>query len=287
MPHDLRLIGVVGCGQMGSGIAEVCARAGFDVVVTETTTAAATAGRTRIEASLTRAADRGKITDVERKEALHRITVTADFDRLADRDLVIEAVAENEALKLDVFTRLDRTVRSRDAILATNTSSIPVIRLATATSRPDHVIGLHFFNPVPVLKLVELIPCLATSPETEARTTTFATRSLAKHPIRSRDQAGFIVNALLIPYLLSATRMLESGMASRQDIDQGMVLGCAYPLGPLALADLIGLDTVKAIAESMYAEFKDPHHSPPPLLTRMVEAGHLGRKTGRGFHSYS
>ena len=285
-PDDVHLIGVVGCGQMGSGIAEVCARAGFEVVVTETGPAAAEAGRARIQASLDRARDRGKITDQERDKALSLITVTADFDRLADRDLVIEAVAEDEAHKLAVFTRLDATVRRRDAILATNTSSIPVIRLATATSRPDHVIGLHFFNPVPVLSLVELVPSLATDPRTEARATRFATGALGKEVIRARDRAGFIVNALLIPYLLSATRMLESGLATVQDIDRGMVLGCAYPLGPLALADLIGLDTVKAIAESMYAEFRDPQHSPPPLLARMVEAGHLGRKTGRGFHSY-
>jgi 3-hydroxybutyryl-CoA dehydrogenase len=285
-PDGGQLIGVVGCGQMGSGIAEVCARAGFDVVVTETDAAAAVAGRARIEASLDRAVDRGKATVAERAKALDLITVTADFDRLADRDLVIEAVAEDEAVKLDVFARLDATVTRRDAILATNTSSIPVIRLATATSRPEHVIGMHFFNPVPVLRLVELVPSLATHPETQARATRFAAGALGKEVIRARDRAGFIVNALLIPYLLSATRMVESGMASVEDIDRGMVLGCAYPLGPLALADLIGLDTVKAIAESMYSEFKDPQHSPPPLLARMVEAGHLGRKTGRGFHSY-
>ncbi|WP_370350289.1 3-hydroxybutyryl-CoA dehydrogenase [Catenulispora sp. EB89] len=285
-PDGVHLIGVVGCGQMGAGIAEVCARAGFEVVVAETGPATAAAGRARVEASLARALDRGKITDRERDNALDLISVTTDFDRLSDRDLVIEAVAEHEAAKLAVFARLDATVRRRDAILATNTSSIPVIRLATATSRPEHVIGMHFFNPVPVLSLVELVPSLATDPETEVRATRFVAGALGKEVIRARDRAGFIVNALLIPYLLSATRMLESGMASVQDIDRGMVLGCAYPLGPLALADLIGLDTVKAIAESMYTEFKDPQYSPPPLLARMVEAGHLGRKTGRGFHSY-
>lgn len=279
-------VGVVGCGLMGSGIAEVCARAGREVTVVETAAAAADAGLRRIAASLGRAAAAGKLSDGERDAALARITVTADLAALADRDLVVEAVAEDEAAKLDVFARLDRVVRRPDAILATNTSSLPVIRLAAATARPQQVIGLHFFNPVPVLPLVELVPSLLTGDDTTHRTRAFATGVLGKEVVHAADRAGFIVNALLIPYLLDAVRMAESGTASAADIDRGMRLGCAHPLGPLALADLIGLDTTRAIAESLYAEFREPRYAPPPLLARMVEAGRLGRKTGRGFHHY-
>ncbi|MEJ8633001.1 3-hydroxybutyryl-CoA dehydrogenase [Streptomyces sp. MS2.AVA.5] len=279
-------VGIVGCGLMGSGIAEVCARAGRDVVVVESDDAAANAGRRRITASLDRALAAGKIDAEGRDTALAHITTTADLDRLADRDLVVEAVAEDEAAKLAVFARLDATVLREDAILATNTSSIPVIRLAAATARPEHVVGLHFFNPVPVLPLVELVPSLLTAESTALRAQEFASEVLGKQVVRARDRAGFIVNALLVPYLLAAVRMVESGTASAEDIDRGMTLGCAHPLGPLALTDLIGLDTTQAIAESMYDEFREPLYAPPPLLARMVEAGLLGRKSGRGFHTY-
>ncbi|MFE6130587.1 3-hydroxybutyryl-CoA dehydrogenase [Streptomyces sp. NPDC056437] len=279
-------VGIVGCGLMGSGIAEVCARADRDVVVVESDDAAADAGRRRITASLDRALAAGKIDAEGRDTALAHITTTADLDRLADRDLVVEAVAEDEAAKLAVFARLDATVLREDAILATNTSSIPVIRLAAATARPEHVVGLHFFNPVPVLPLVELVPSLLTAESTALRAQEFASEVLGKQVVRARDRAGFIVNALLVPYLLAAVRMVESGTASAEDIDRGMTLGCAHPLGPLALTDLIGLDTTQAIAESMYDEFREPLYAPPPLLARMVEAGLLGRKSGRGFHTY-
>lgn len=284
---DIARVGIVGCGLMGSGIAEVCARAGIDVVVAETGAAAARAGRDRIARSLERAAAHGKLDAADRDAALARITVVADLDVLHDRDLVVEAVAEEERTKVAVFTRLDAVVTRPDAILATNTSSIPVIRLAAATSRPEQVVGVHFFNPVPVLRLVELVPSLLTSATTVQRAETFARDTLGKEIVRAQDRAGFVVNALLVPYLLAAVRMVESGTASIEDIDRGMVLGCAHPLGPLALTDLIGLDTTRAIAESMYAEFKEPLYSPPPLLSRMVEAGLLGRKTGRGFHTYA
>ncbi|QHA10041.1 3-hydroxybutyryl-CoA dehydrogenase [Streptomyces broussonetiae] len=279
-------IGVVGAGQMGSGIAEVCARAGLDVLVAESGTDALTAGRRRIEQSLARAVRSGKLSETDHERALARIRLTTDLDDFADRDLVVEAVAETERAKVDVFAALDKVVAREDAVLASNTSSIPIVKLGRATSRPEHVIGIHFFNPVPVLALVELVPSLLTGEQTRSRAEHFATSVLGKQVVRSSDRAGFVVNALLVPYLLSAIRMLESGFASAADIDRGMVLGCAHPMGPLALADLIGLDTTQAIAESMYAEFKEPLYSPPPLLLRMVEAGHLGKKTGRGFYDY-
>ncbi|WP_406397365.1 3-hydroxybutyryl-CoA dehydrogenase [Streptomyces sp. NBC_00879] len=283
---DIERIGVVGCGLMGSGIAEVCALAGRNVVVLETSHAAAEAGLRRISRSLARATAAGKLSSTDRDVALARIETTTDMGRMADRDLVAEAVAENEAAKVDVFARLDATVKRPDAILATNTSSIPVIRLAAATGRPEQVIGLHFFNPVPVLPLVELVPSLLTGENTARRAEDFASEVLGKQVVRARDRAGFIVNALLVPYLLAAVRMVESGTASVEDIDRGMILGCAHPLGPLALIDLIGLDTTQAIAESMYEEFREPLYAPPPLLARMVDAGMLGRKTDRGFHTY-
>ncbi|MGW2747821.1 3-hydroxybutyryl-CoA dehydrogenase [Streptomyces sp. NPDC001450] len=279
-------VGVVGCGLMGAGIAEVCARADVPVTIVERTTEAARAGLLRITRSLDRAVAHGRLGAGRREAATALITVVDQIEALHDHDLVIEAVPENESLKLDVFTRLDSVVTGDHTILATNTSSIPVIRLATATTRPDRVVGVHFFNPVPVLRLVELVPSLLTSPTTTARAEDFVTGALGKEVVRTRDKAGFIVNALLVPYLLAAVRMLESGSATAEDIDRGMVLGCAHPLGPLALTDLIGLDTTRAIAESLYAEFREPQYSPPPLLSRMVEAGLLGRKSGRGFHVY-
>jgi 3-hydroxybutyryl-CoA dehydrogenase len=279
-------VGVVGCGLMGSGIAEVSARADLDVVVLEATDETLAAGRRRVESSFARAVRSGKLTADEQEAAFGRITFTTDYDDLADRQLVVEAVLESEPDKLDVFERLDRVVGDDGAILASNTSSIPIMKLAMATKRPASVIGIHFFNPVPVLRLVEVVTSLLTSPETTARAEAFANGDLGKHVIRSKDRAGFIVNALLIPYLLSAVRMMESGFATAEDIDTGMVEGCAHPMGPLALTDLIGLDTTMAVAQSLYEEFKEPLYAPPPLLSRMVEAGLLGRKTGRGFYSY-
>ena len=279
-------VGVVGCGLMGSGIAEITARAGANVLVVEQDTEAMKRGIERIEKSLARAVSSGKMPEEQAESTRSNLSFSLDFAELVDRQLVIEAVAENEAIKLDVFRRIDAAVQDPDALLATNTSSIPIIKLAMATKRPEQVIGMHFFNPVPVLKLVELISSLLTSPETTARVRNYATESLNKRVITSPDRAGFVVNALLIPYLLSAIRMLESGFASAEDIDTGMVVGCAHPMGPLALADLIGLDTTLAVAESLYEEFKESHLAPPPLLSRMTQAGLMGRKSGQGFFSY-
>ncbi|NNN01990.1 MAG: 3-hydroxybutyryl-CoA dehydrogenase [Acidimicrobiaceae bacterium] len=279
-------IGVVGCGLMGSGIAEIAARAGSDVIVIERNAEALAQGTARIERSLSRAVASGKLPEDEAVRARANLVYSEDFNLLADREMVIEAVAEDEEIKIDVFRRLDAIVESSDAILATNTSSIPIIKLAMVTKRPEQVVGVHFFNPVPVLKLVEVISSLLTSTETTQRVHDFASGPLGKRVITSKDRAGFVVNALLIPYLLSAIRMLESGFASAEDIDTGMVLGCAHPLGPLALSDLIGLDTTLAVADSLYAEFKEPHLAPPPLLSRMTQAGLLGRKSGQGFYSY-
>jgi 3-hydroxybutyryl-CoA dehydrogenase len=271
---------------MGSGIAEVCARATLDVVVREVNQPALDAGRKRIEGSLDRAVKAGKLDPADCDAALAQIRFTTDFGDLADRQLVVEAVIENEAEKLEVFASLDKAVSDPDAVLASNTSSIPVMKLAMATSRPANVLGLHFFNPVPVMHLVELIPSLLTSQETSERAEAFASTVLGKRVIRSKDRAGFIVNALLIPYLLSAIRMLESGFATAEDIDSGVVEGLRHPMGPLALTDLIGLDTTIAVSQSLYEEFKEPLYAPPPLLSRMVEAGLLGRKAGRGFYDY-
>ncbi|MCY0939400.1 3-hydroxybutyryl-CoA dehydrogenase [Streptomyces sp. H34-S4] len=286
LPDDISRVGVVGCGQMGAGIAEVFARSGLEVMVAETTGEALELGRTRLHTSLTRAAERGKISEEERDATLARLSFTTDLGEFADRDLVIEAVVENEQVKTEIFQVLDQVVTRPDAILASNTSSIPLVKLAVATSRPDQVIGIHFFNPAPVQQLVELIPALTTSDETIKRAETLVGGALGKHAIRAQDRSGFVVNALLIPYLLSAIRMFESGIASREDIDNGMELGCAHPMGPLKLADLIGLDTVASVADSMYAEFKEPLYAAPPLLQRMVDAGRLGRKTGSGFYPY-
>lgn len=278
-------IGVVGCGLMGAGIAEVCARAGRQVVVVESSTAAVESGRARLEKSLKRAESRGKVARAD--EVLNRIRVVEELGELADRDLVVEAIVEDEKTKVELFRRLDEVVTSPDAVLASNTSSIPIMKLAVATSRPTHVLGVHFFNPVPVLSLVELVPSLLTAEETTERARAFVEGPLGKHAIDCQDRAGFVVNSLLIPFVLSAIRMLESGFATAEDIDEGLVRGAAHPQGPLALADLIGLDTTKAVAESLYEEFKEPLYAPPPLLARMVDAGLLGRKTGRGFYTYN
>jgi 3-hydroxybutyryl-CoA dehydrogenase len=282
----IQRVGVVGAGLMGSGIAEVCARAGLEVVVVEAGQEALTAGRRRIESSLAKAVDRGKLAPEARADALERMNFSTRIADLADRELVVEAVVERFDVKASVFEQVDG-VTSPGTILASNTSSIPIMKLAMVTRRPEDVLGVHFFNPVPVMHLVELVTSLLTSESTASRAADFAEQVLHKRIIRSKDRAGFIVNALLIPYLLSAIRMLESGFATAADIDAGMVEGCAHPMGPLALSDLIGLDTVSAVAESLYDEFKEPLYAPPPLLDRMCEAGLLGRKVGRGFYDYN
>lgn len=271
---------------MGSGIAEVCAFAGRDVLVREIDTPMIDAAQRRIERSMTRAAKARNLSETEVGEALARITYTTDLKDMADRQLVVEAVIEAEEEKLAVFSDLDKVIVDDSAILASNTSSIPIMKLAMATGRPGQVIGIHFFNPVPRMGLVEIVTSLLTNEDTEGRSAEFATEVLGKQVIRSQDRAGFIVNALLIPYLLSAIRMLESGFATAEHIDVGMVEGCHHPMGPLALTDLIGLDTTLAVAQSLYEEFKEPLYAPPPLLSRMVEAGLLGRKSGRGFYTY-
>ncbi|MCW2755837.1 MAG: 3-hydroxyacyl-CoA dehydrogenase [Marmoricola sp.] len=281
---DIVKVGVIGCGLMGAGIAEVSARAGKEVLVVEADADRAEAGRQRLQASLERAETRGKIASAA--DVLSRIQVVTDLEAVADRDLVVEAIIEAERPKCELFTRLDQIVTSPDAILASNTSSIPIMKLAVSTARPTHVLGVHFFNPVPVLSLVELVPSLLTAPEVTERARSFVQDDLGKRAIDCQDRAGFVVNALLIPFVLSAIRMLESGFASAEDLDEGLVRGAAHPQGPLALADLIGLDTTKAIADSLYQEFKEPLYTAPPLLQRMVDAGLLGRKTGRGFFTY-
>ena len=279
-------VGVIGAGQMGGGIAEVCARAGVDVVVFDTTDALTAAGRTRITKSLERGVTAGKITERERDEGLARLRFTTDLTDLADRQLVIEAVIEDEAVKAAIFARLDEIITDPDAVLASNTSSIPIMKLGAATANPGRVLGLHFFNPVPVLPLVELVSSLVTSEAAAARTEEFAATVLGKQVVRCSDRSGFVVNALVVPYLLSAIRMVESGFATVADVDTAVVAGLSHPMGPLRLSDLIGLDTLKLIADKMFEEFKEPLYAPPPLLLRMVEAGWLGKKSGRGFHLY-
>ncbi|MFH1329738.1 MAG: 3-hydroxybutyryl-CoA dehydrogenase [Actinomycetota bacterium] len=283
---DVQRVGVVGAGLMGGGIAEVCARAGLEVAVVEVSDELAAAGGKRVAASLGKAVDRGKLAAEERDAVLGRLSFGSDLAAMADRDLVVEAVVENAALKVEVFRCLDAIVTRPDAILGSNTSSIPIIRLARATRRPEQVIGLHFFSPVPVMRLVELIPSVLTSVETLARGRAFSTEVLHKEVIQAADRAGFIVNALLNPYTMAAIRMYEGGFATREDIDKGMMLGTNHPMGPLALCDFVGLDVVLAVAETLYEEFKDPFYAPPPLLRRMVEGGLLGRKAGRGFYEY-
>ncbi len=286
MSEAVSRVGVVGAGQMGGGIAEVSARAGADVLVWETTEELAAGGRARILKSLDRAVSSGKITERERDQAAERLKFTTDLADFADRQLVVEAIVENEAVKAEIFGKLDAVITDPDAVLASNTSSLPIQRIATATKNPGRVLGLHFFNPVPVLPLVEVISSLSTSESAAARAEQFASEVLGKQVVRATDRSGFIVNALLVPYLLSAIRMYESGFATAEDIDKGMMLGCAHPMGPLKLADLVGLDTVKFIADAMYAEYKEPTYAAPPLLLRLVEAGYVGKKSGRGIYEY-
>jgi 3-hydroxybutyryl-CoA dehydrogenase len=279
-------LSVIGGGLMGSGIAEVSARAGLDVTVVESDDEHAAGARERIEHSLDRGLRSGKFDESERDAARERIAYTAALDDVAGSDAAIEAIIEVEPAKQAVFRELDRLLPDAE-FLASNTSSVPIMKLAAETSRPERVLGMHFFNPVPVLKLVELVRSIMTSDETMERARSFAEGTLDKTTIDSQDRAGFVVNALLIPYILSGIRMFESGFASKEDIDNGMVLGCAHPMGPLALADLIGLDTLQAVAESLYEEFRDPAAVAPAVLNRMVEAGLLGRKSGRGFYDYT
>lgn len=278
-------VGVVGGGLMGSGIAEVCARAGIDVTVVEVDPVRAEATRGAVERSLQRAVGSGKLDPSARDEAIDRLAYTTELEQMAGADAAIEAIIESEDAKRDVFRSLDALLPDA-RFLASNTSSVPIMKLAAETSRPERVVGLHFFNPVPVLRLVEIVRSIMTSEAVLAEAKAF-TKQLGKEVIDSQDRAGFVVNALLIPYILSAIRMYESGFASRDDIDRGMVLGAAHPMGPLALADLIGLDTLLYVAESLNDEFRDPSSVPPPLLHRMVEAGLLGRKSGRGFYEYA
>jgi 3-hydroxybutyryl-CoA dehydrogenase len=264
---NVQRVGIVGCGTMGAGIAEICARAGLSVKVAVSGRDSEHRGSRKLTASLDRAMNKGRITGFERDDALSRVTFVHAIDDLADRQLVIESIAEDEQAKLHVFKDLDRVIETPDVVLASNTSSIPIIRLAAATSRPENVIGIHFFNPVTVLPLAELVASLSTSDTTRAIAGNFAAEQL-------------------IPYLLGAIRMVESGFTSAESVDRAMTLGCNHPLGPLQLADLIGLDVVASIAEAMYQEYKEPLYAPPPLLLRMVEAGALGRKSGRGFHKH-
>ena len=282
----IQSVGVVGGGLMGSGIAEVSSRAGIPVTLVEVNDDAAAAAHSRIEGSLRRAEKRGKIDASEVEAVLGRISVSSDLTNLAECDLVVEAASENEQIKLDLFRTIGGILVKDDAILASNTSSIPIVKLGAVSGRAGRVMGVHFFNPAPVMKLVELIPSLTTSPETKGRMARFVGDQLGKQAIEATDRAGFVVNSLLVPYLLSAIRMYEAGYASAEDIDHGMVLGCGHPMGPLALCDLIGLDTIRAIGASMYDEFKEPLYSPPPLLDRMVEAGLMGKKSGQGFYGY-
>lgn len=280
-------IGVVGGGQMGGGIAEVCAKAGLDVVVREADQGLADGSRARIEKSMGTAVEKGKLSEDERDAALGRLTFVTELDAMADRQLVVEAVPENEQLKNELFSTLDGIVTDGAAVLASNTSSIPITRIANATQRPESVVGMHFFNPATVMPLVEIVRSVLSSDDAVDRAAAFATDVLGKTVVHAKDRAGFIVNMLLVPYIIDAMRMYEEGFASKEDIDAGMVNGAGYPMGPLTLSDLIGNDTMLFVAESLFEEFREARYAPPPLLKRMVEAGLLGRKTGRGFYDYS
>lgn len=284
---SIEKVGIVGGGQMGGGIAEVCAKAGVDVIVVEMTAELADKSRSAIERSLVRALERGKIDEEGRESALGNMTFTTDLDAFRDRDLVIEAVVENLDVKRDLFARIDEIVQSRDAILASNTSSIPITQIATATNRPGSVIGMHFFNPATVMPLVEVISTVVSDESVVDRAARFASDTLGKTVVRAKDRAGFIVNKLLCPYIFEAIRMYEDGFASREDIDTAMVNGVGYPMGPLTLSDLIGNDTMLAVADAFMEEYQDPRYAAPPLLKRMVEAGLLGRKSGSGFYDYT
>ena len=281
----IKKVGVLGCGLMGSGIAEVAARSGYETVVREVTEELVDKGIQKIGGSLGKAVERGKLEAAVRDETLSRLSGTVKLEDLADCDIVIEAIVENLEEKKKIFSNLDQVVK-KDALFASNTSSLTMTQIAMFTHRPDQVVGLHFFNPVPVMKLVEVVRTLLTSEDTYESAFAFA-RSLGKEPIAAGDNSGFIVNRLLVPYLLDAIRALEEGVGSVEDIDKGMQLGCGYPMGPFTLLDFVGLDTTYYIANIMFEEFREPAYAPPPLLKRMVLAGYLGRKSGRGFYTYA
>jgi 3-hydroxybutyryl-CoA dehydrogenase len=277
-------IGVVGAGFMGSGIAESAAAAGIEATVYEPEEAPLRRSRTALETSVARAVERGKLTEQDSEALMGRVHYTNDFGALGDTDAVVEAVTEDPRVKGQLFEQLDQQLPEAQ-FLASNTSSIPIAELAAWTQRPERVLGLHFFSPVPVMKLVEVVVALDTADETVARAEAFATR-IGKRAIRTKDRSGFIVNMLLVPYLMAAVRMYEDGFAAREDIDEGMRLGCGHPMGPLTLCDFIGLDVLYAVCDSLYEEFKRPEYAPPPLLKRMVVSGHHGRKAGQGFYTY-
>ncbi len=281
---EVKKVGVLGAGIMGSGIVEVCAKAGIDVTFVEVDEERREHGLQAVERSMARAVERGKLDRSDRDEAMARITGSTDIADVADSDLVMEAVTEDLPTKIEVFAHLDELTRP-EVVLATNTSSLPIAELAAITKRPDKVLGLHFFNPPPVMKLLEVVRALTTSDETVDFARAFAVR-LGKTPVLSKDRAGFIVNFLLIPYLNSAVRMLDENFATREDIDAGVKLGLGHPMGPLELLDLIGLDTALQVSGVLYDEFKDPIYAAPTLLKRMVAAGYLGRKSGKGFYDY-
>ena len=278
-------VGVVGCGLMGSGIAEVAARGGCDVVVSEIGDGALEAGRARVSRSMDAAVERGKLAAEERDAAWGRMRFTTGLELMADRDVVIEAIVEAMEAKTELFETLD-DLCGRHTILASNTSSLAVTEMAASSGRPEKVVGLHFFNPVPVMKLVEVVRTLATSEETFQAAFRFA-RRLGKEPIAANDSSGFVVNLLLVPYLLDAIRQLERGVASLEDIDKAMVLGCGHPMGPLTLCDFVGVDTLYRISEIMFDEYREPRYAPPTLLKRIVSLGRFGRKSGRGFYDWS
>jgi 3-hydroxybutyryl-CoA dehydrogenase len=281
---DISRVAVVGAGFMGSGIAESCAAAGVDVTVYEPEEAPLQRSRTRLAQSTDRAVSRGKMTAEDAETLKGRIAYTTSLDDLDGVDGVMEAVVEDPRVKGKIFQTLDE--RLPDArFLASNTSSIPIAEIGSWTRHPDRVLGLHFFSPVPVMKLVEVVVALDTAPETITVAESFAS-GIGKRPIQTKDRSGFIVNMLLVPYLMAAVRMYEDGFATREDIDEGMRLGCGHPMGPLTLCDFIGLDVLYAVCDSLYEEFKRPEYAPPPLLKRMVVSGHHGRKAGRGFYEY-
>jgi 3-hydroxybutyryl-CoA dehydrogenase len=280
----IRRVGVLGAGLMGSGIAEVCAKSGYETIIREVDDALVQKGVVRIESSLARAVEKGKLLAADRDAARKRIAATTRLEELSDCDLVLEAIVENLEIKKETYRALDRICRV-EAIFCSNTSSLTIIEMAAATQRPDRFAGLHFFNPVPVMKLVEVVRTIETSDRTFSTVFEFA-KSLGKEPIRTQDTPGFIVNRLLVPYLLDAVRALEEGVGTREDIDKAMELGCGHPMGPLRLLDFVGLDTTYAIAEIMFGEYREKRFAPPPLLKRMVLAGRYGKKSGRGFYEY-
>ena len=282
---NIQRVGVAGCGLMGSGIAEVAARAGFDVLVSEVDEGALEGGKSRIVKSMGRAVEKEKLSPAARDEAWGRMSFTTSLADMADRDLVIEAIVEDLAIKSELMGALDEITRP-EAIFASNTSSLTITEIAAATGRPDRVVGLHFFNPVPVMKLVEVVRTIATDEKVFDAAYRFA-RDLGKEPIKAKDNSGFVVNLLLVPYMLDAIRQLERGVASVEDIDRGMMLGTGYPMGPFLLCDFVGVDTTYRIAEIMFEEYREARYAPPPLLKRLVALGRFGRKAGKGFYDWS